>query len=95
MLLFLVTDLLSFFFDFLTGTVISGIGGFFSSFTDGSLFQFFQSDDGTGYALLEGIAGVFAFFSGVIMLLPWELRSLLIFGIAAMVLLGVFKLVKS
>lgn len=91
----LLYDLLSFFFDFLTGTVISGIGNFFSAFTDGSLFQFFQSGDGTGYALPEGVAGVFAFFSGVIMLLPWELRSLLIFGIAAMVLLGVFKLVKS
>lgn len=91
----LLYDLLSFFFDFLTSTVISGIGGFFSSFTDGTLFQFFQSEDGTGYALPEGVAGVFAFFSGVIMLLPWELRSLLIFGIAAMILLGVFKLVKS
>lgn len=91
----LLYDLLSFFFDFLTSTVISGIGGFFSSFTDGSLFQFFQSEDGTGYALPEGVAGVFAFFSGVIMLLPWELRSLLIFGVAVMVLFGVFKRVKS
>lgn len=91
----LVYDLLSFFFDFLTGTVISGISGFFSSFTDGSLFQFFQSEDGTGYALPEGVASVFAFFSAIFLCLPADLRYVLMFGIGLIIFLAVFKLVKS
>lgn len=91
----LLYDLLSFFFDFLTSTVISGIGGFFSSFTDGTLFQFFQSEDGTGYALPEGVVTVFAFFSGLFLCLPADLRALLMFGIALTFFLAVFKLVKS
>lgn len=94
----LVKDLLSFFFDFLSATVIAGIGQFFSAFTDGSLFEIFtqENEDGTTTtALPEGIAAVFAFFSGVIMALPWELRSILIFGIAALVLIAVFNFAKS
>lgn len=91
----LVFDLLSFFFDFLTNTVISGIGNFFSSFTDGSLFEFFQSDDGTGYALPEGVAGVFAFFSSLFMVLPSDLRYLLVFGIGLLFFLAIVKLVKE
>lgn len=94
-LLSLVMDLLSFFFSFLSDTVISGIGGFFSSFTDGSLFEFFKSDNGTGYELPEGVAGVFAFFSGIFLCLPDDLRFVLIFGIGLTFFLAVFKLVHS
>lgn len=96
MILDLVLDLLSFFFDFLTGTVISGIGNFFSAFTDGSLFEFFRSgEDGTGYQLPEGISAVFAFFSGLFLVLPSELRYLLVFGIGLIFFLAVFKLVRE
>lgn len=98
----LVQELLSFFFDMLTGMVVSGVGNFFSAFTDGSLFGFFQQEqvgeDGTVSTVVglpDDIAGVFGFFSAVILLLPAELRSILIFGIAAAVLFSVIKLVKS
>lgn len=91
----LVTDLLSFVFDFFTDTVLGGIGKFFSSFSDGSLFEFLEpNEDGTGHLLPNGIATVFAFFSGVIMLLPLELRSVLFFGVAALFLFSVLKFIK-
>ena len=95
-LLSLVTDLLSFIFGFLSESVVSSIGSFFASFTDGSIFEFFQPGaEGEGAALPNDVVTVFSFFSGVILLLPAELRSLLFFAIAAMVLISVFKLVKS
>lgn len=94
-LLGLVTDLLSFLFGFLTETVVGGISSFFSSFADGSLFEVFQPEEGEGAVLPEGIPAVFAFFSGVILALPGELRAILIFGVATLVLLSVFKFMKS
>ena len=95
-LLTLVADLISSIFSFFTDTVLGSIGSFFDSFKDGSVFDFFQPDpEGGGTALPEGVASVFAFFSGVILLLPSELRALLIFGVAALVLVSVFKMVKS
>lgn len=98
MLLSVVTDMLSAIFSFVTDTVLGGIKSFFSFFTDGTLFEFFQPDPESGaegVALPEGIVTVFSVFSGIIMLLPWELRSLLIFGIAAAVLIAVFKFAKA
>ena len=94
----MVIDLLSFIFGFITETVIGGIASFFSSFTDGTLFDAFKVEGPEGEItaeLPEGIATVFAFFSGVILALPGELRGLLIFGVAALILLSVFKFVKS
>lgn len=102
----LVYDLLSFFFDFLSTEVVTGIANLFSSFTDGSLLVFFQQDitstDENGnevtttvIALPEGIAAAFAFFAGVIMILPDELRNLMIFGVGALILIGILKLAKS
>ena len=86
----------------LTDMVISGVGNFVSVFTDGSLLDFFRqeevAEDGTvtsTVALPDDIAGVFGFFSVVILLLPDELRAILIFGVAAMLLFSVFKMVKS
>lgn len=94
MVLDLFYDLLSFFFDFLSDSVIAGIGGFFSAFMDGSLFGFFQDEEGN-VTLPSGVAAVFAFISGVILALPVELRSLLIFGTAVIILIAVFKIVRS
>jgi len=94
----LLLELLQFFTGFLGETVIAGIGGLFSGLTDGSLLSPFQTpgEDGTvTYQLPEGVAVVFAFFSGVILALPVELRSVLIFGVAALVLIAVFKMAKS
>lgn len=100
----LAKELLSFFFDFLTDALMSSIRGFFSLFsgTEGPLFGFFQQegpeDEGgeptTVTGLPSGVTGVFAFFSGAVMALPVELRSLLIFGVAVMFLFSVFKLVS-
>lgn len=103
-LLSLVTDMLSFFFGFLTDTVLNAVKAFFSAFSDNSLFDFFKQPpvvgpDGTeidgGYGLPSEVGTAFAFISGVIMVLPSDLRSILFFGLAVMVLFGVFKLVKS
>ena len=99
-LISVVTDLLSSVFSFLTDTVLSGIGSFFYSFKDGPLFEFFQrpaieEGESPTTALPDDVATVFTFFSGVILLLPVELRALLFFAIAALVLISVFKLIKS
>lgn len=94
-LLGLITDLLSFFFDLLSSTVIAGISAFFSALKDAQLFSFFQKDDSSEVALPDGIATVFAFFSGVILALPVELRSLLLLGTAIVVLIGVINIIKS
>ena len=97
-LLGLVTDMLSFLFGFLTDTVLGGIREFFSIFTDGSLFEWFQQTGEDGSAstgLPSEIGTAFAFISGVIMLLPGELRGVLFFGIGLMLLLAVFKLIKE
>ncbi len=102
----LVYDLLAFFFDFLSTEVVTGIANLFSAFTDGSLLVFFQQEvtttdeDGnevttTVIGLPDGITTAFAFFAGVIMILPEELRNLLIFGVGALILIGILKLAKS
>lgn len=46
-------------------------------------------------ALPAGVAGVFAFISAAIMVLPDDLRFVLFFGIGALFLLAVLKLVRS
>lgn len=95
-LLGLVKDLLSFLFDLLSSVVITGISDFFTGLKDSRLFDFVAKDDeGSAVALPEGVAAVFAFFSGVILALPVELRSILLFGTALIVLIGVIKIIKS
>lgn len=95
-LLGLVKDLLSFLFDLLSSVVITGISDFFTGLKDSRLFDFVTKDDeGSAVALPEGVAAVFAFFSGVILTLPVELRSVLLFGTAIIVLIGVIKIIKS
>lgn len=103
-LLSLVTDMLSFFFSFLTDATVTSIRAFFSAFSDDTLFDFFQqpptvgpdgTETGGGYGLPSEVGTAFGFISGVIMVLPPDLRSILFFGLAVMVLLGVFKLVKT
>lgn len=95
-LLGLVKDLLSFLFDLLSSVVITGISDFFTGLKDSRLFDFVTKDDeGSAVALPEGVAAVFAFFSGVILALPVELRSILLFGTALIVLIGVIKIIKS
>ena len=95
-LLGLVKDLLSFLFDLLSSVVITGISDFFTGLKDSRLFDFVTKDDeGSATALPEGVAAVFAFFSGVILALPVELRSILLFGTAIIVLIGVIKIIKS
>lgn len=95
-LLGLVKDLLSFLFDLLSSVVITGISDFFTGLKDSRLFDFVTKDDeGSAVALPEGVAAVFAFFSGVILALPVELRSILLFGTAFIVLIGVIKIIKS
>ena len=95
-LLGLVKDLLSFLFDLISSVVITGISDFFTGLKDSRLFDFVVRDDeGSVTALPEGVATVFAFFSGVILALPVELRSILLFGTAINVLIGVIKIIKS
>ena len=103
-LLSLVTDMLSFFFGFLTDAVLGAVKAFFGAFKDNALFDFFKTPpvtnpDGTqtdgGYGLPGEVGTGFAFISGVIMVLPPDIRSIMFFGLGIMVLLGVFKLVKS
>lgn len=96
------TDLLTGIFSFLTDTVLGGVTEFFTSLGDGSLTEFFQQSgtdaDGsttTTTGLPSGIGAAFAFFSGVIMLLPPELRSILFFGVGLMLFMAVLKLVKE
>ncbi len=92
----LVKELLSFFFDLLSSVVISGISGFFSGLKDSRLFDFAQKgENGSVTALPDGVAAVFAFFSGVLLALPVELRSLLFFGTALVVLIGVINIIRS
>lgn len=95
----LVEELLSFLFGFLSDALVSAVRGFFSLFsaTDGPLFGFFQQEGEEGDAIIglpPDVAAVFAFFSGAVMCLPVELRSLLIFGVAAMFLFSIFKMVS-
>lgn len=94
------SDLISGFFSFFSDTIFSGIKDFFSSF--GELVNPFQSavenEDGTTTtvtALPGGIATVFAFVSGVFMVMPAELRTIMMFGIGLMFLLAVFKKVGA
>lgn len=58
------------------------------------------SEDGdpvttTVVALPAGVAGVFAFISATIMVLPDELRGVLFFGMSALLLLAVLKLIRA
>ena len=98
------TDMLKFFFSLLTDAVLGVFKSFFDAFKDSSLFDFFKQppivgSDGTqtdgGYGLPSEVGTGFAFISGVIMVLPPDLRSILFFSLAAMVLFGVLKLVKA
>jgi hypothetical protein len=98
------TDMLQFFFSFLTDSVMAAVKSFFGAFQDSSLFDFFKlppvvGSDGTetdgGYGLPSEVGTAFTFISSVVMVLPPDLRSILFFGIAAMVLLAVFKMVKA
>lgn len=103
-LISLATDMLQFFFGFLTDSVMAAVKSFFGAFSDNSLFDFFKQPpvvgpDGTetdgGYGLPSEVGTAFTFISSVVMVLPPDLRSILFFGIAAMVLLAVFKMVKA
>ena len=96
--------MLKFFFSLLTDAVLGVFKSFFDAFKDSSLFDFFKQppivgSDGTqtdgGYGLPSEVGTGFAFISGVIMVLPPDLRSILFFSLAAMVLFGVLKLVKA
>lgn len=49
----------------------------------------------TVVALPAGVAGVFAFISATIMVLPDELRGVLFFGMSALLLLAVLKLIRA
>ena len=96
------TDLLTGIFSFLTDTVLGGVTAFFTSLTDGSLLDGFQQSttDAEGNVIVttglpSGIAAAFAFLSGVIMLLPSELRFILFFGVGLMLFMAVLKLVKE
>lgn len=94
----LITDLLSFLGGFLTETIFGGVSDFFSTISDGSLLEGFEQSDESGNSstgLPEGVPAVFAFFSGLFLLMPAELRLIMMFGIGLMLLLAVFKLVKS
>ncbi|MDD3346224.1 hypothetical protein, partial [Oscillibacter sp.] len=92
-LLTLAKDLISFVFGFLTDTVLGGIKNLFSAFGDsGGLFEGLKGEDG-GFQLpeSEGVAGAFAFISGVVGILPAEIRSVLIFGIGAIFLFAILR----
>lgn len=96
------TDLLTGIFSFLTDTVLGGVTDFFTSLTDGSLLDGFQQSttDAEGNVtvttgLPEGVSAVFAFFSGLFLLMPPELRYAAFFGIGLMLFLAVLKLVKE
>lgn len=90
-----MADLISWIFGFLTETVLSGIKGFFDSFSnDSSIFDGFrqENEDGsTTVGLPSGVATAFQFFSGTILLLPDDLRLVLVFGIAALFVIAVFN----
>ena len=98
-----VGDLLSSLMSFVTDTVLGGMKNFFASFTDGSLFHFFQVDtvqneDGgetSTASLPEGIASVFALFSGIFLVLPSEIWYLLLFGVGALALISVLKFILA
>ena len=94
------TDLLTGIFGFLTTTVLGGVSDFFGSL--GGLSSPFQTPvtDAEGNTtvttgLPEGIPAVFSFFSGLFMVMPEELRTVLFFGFGLMLLLAVFKIVKE
>lgn len=90
-----IADFFSWIFGFLSETVLSGIKNFFNAFgDDSSIFDGFrqENEDGSStVALPSGVATVFQFVSGTILLLPDDLRLVLIFGVAALFLIAVFK----
>lgn len=103
-LLSLATGMLQFFFGFLTDAVMNAAKAFFGAFNDNSLFDFFKQppvvgSDGTqtdgGYGLPSEVGTAFTFISSVVMVLPPDIRSILFFGIAAMALFAVLKMVKA
>lgn len=94
------SDLLSGIFGFLSETVLGGINDFFSSLDE--LVNPFEStvtdEEGnttTSTELPEGISAVFAFFSGLFLIIPEELRIIMLFGMGCLLLLAVFKMVKA
>lgn len=91
-----VADLFSWIFGFLTDTVLGGIKDFFDALgDDSSIFDGFkqENEDGsTTVVLPSGVSTVFQFASGVVLLLPEDLRLILLFGVAALFVIGVFKL---
>lgn len=95
-LLSAVVDFFGWIFGFLTDAVLIGVRNFFDSFSDdSSIFDGFkqENEDGsTTVVLPSGVATVFQFFSGTVLLLPDDLRLVLIFGVAALFLIAVFKL---
>lgn len=90
-----IADFFAWIFGFLSETVLGGIRDFFDSFGDDSpIFDGFrqENEDGsTTVALPSGVATVFQFVSGTILLLPDDLRLVLFFGVAALFLIAVFK----
>lgn len=90
-----IADFFSWIFSFLSETVLSGIKNFFDAFDDdSSIFDGFrqENEDGSStVALPSGVATVFQFVSGTILLLPDDLRFVLFFGVAALFLIAVFK----
>ena len=90
-----IADFFSWIFGFLSETVLSGIKNFFDAFgDDSSIFDGFrqENEDGSStVALPSGVATVFQFVSGTILLLPDDLRLVLFFGVAALFLIAVFK----
>ena len=90
-----ITDLFGWLFGFLTETALTGIRNFFDAFgDDSSLFDGFrqENEDGTvSIGLPSGVAAVFQFASGVVLLLPDELRLVMVFGIAAIIVIAVLN----
>ena len=93
-------DLISGVFGFFSDMVIGGVKDFFSSL--GELVNPFQStvenEDGTTTTITglpDGVGTVFAFVSGLFMVMPAELHAVMLFGIGLMLLLAVFKKVGA
>lgn len=91
-----IADFFAWIFGFLSETVLSGIKNFFDAFgDDSSIFDGFRQenqDGSTTVVLPSGVSTVFQFASGVVLLLPEDLRLILLFGVAALFVIGVFKL---
>lgn len=94
------TDLLSGLFGFLSETVLGGVRDFFSSLDElANPFESTVTDEegntSTSTGLPQGISTVFAFFSGLFMIIPEELRIIMMFGFGFLLLLAVFKMIRT